>query len=65
MIAILAVFIFAMANLLSGQIRMNFFEGDAVRLFYVNVEMPPGATLDETAATSRLPITSTRLNHTA
>lgn len=32
----------------SGKIRFNFFEADALRLFYVNIEMPRGTTLEET-----------------
>ena len=32
----------------SGPIKMNFFASDAIRLFYVNVEMPRGSSLDET-----------------
>jgi multidrug efflux pump subunit AcrB len=31
-----------------GPIRMDFFAADAIRQFYVNVEMPRGASLDET-----------------
>lgn len=32
----------------NGPIKFNFFAADAVRLFYVNVEMPRGASLDAT-----------------
>jgi|MEHZ01.3.fsa_nt_MEHZ010937863.1_8 multidrug efflux pump subunit AcrB len=31
-----------------GPIRINFFAADAIRLFYVNVEMPRDATLEDT-----------------
>lgn len=34
----------------NGPIRMNFFAADAIRLFYVNVEMPRDATLEDTMA---------------
>ena len=37
----------------SGYVRVNFFEGDAVRLFYISLEMPAGTTLEETAETLR------------
>ncbi len=39
----------ATGTLLSGHIRFNFFESDAERLFYVNVEMPRGTRLEETS----------------
>ncbi len=35
--------------MLSGHIRFNFFESDAIRLFYVNVEMPQGSSLEDTS----------------
>ncbi|MEQ8232248.1 MAG: efflux RND transporter permease subunit [Gammaproteobacteria bacterium] len=47
---VLAAFAVAGGTLASGHVRINFFQGDAVRLFYVNVEMPPGTPL---AVTSR------------
>ena len=46
--SVVFIFLLAVATLLTGQIRFNFFEADAVRLFYVNVEMPRGTTLEET-----------------
>ena len=33
-----------------GMIRVNFFQGDNIQLFYVNVEMPPGTSLSDTSA---------------
>ncbi len=47
-IIILFVFGLAVGTIVSGHIRFNFFEADAIRLFYVNVEMARGATLKET-----------------
>ncbi|MGR8949926.1 MAG: efflux RND transporter permease subunit [Gammaproteobacteria bacterium] len=32
-----------------GLIRVNFFQGDNIQLFYVNIEMPPGTNLEETS----------------
>lgn len=42
------LFVMAMTLVSTGQIRFNFFEADALRLFYVNVEMPRGTTLEKT-----------------
>ena len=50
MVMVLVVFSLAMAIVASGQIRFNFFESDAIRLFYVNIEMPRGNTLEDTSA---------------
>ena len=47
--AVLSVFVLAVIIIVSGHIRYNFFEGDELRLFYINVEMPRGATLNETS----------------
>ena len=47
--AVLSVFVLAVAIVAGGHIRFNFFEGDELRLFYINVEMPRGATLDDTS----------------
>lgn len=46
--AIIIIFILAAAAVASGLIRFNFFEADPIRLFYVNVEMHRGASLEET-----------------
>ena len=34
----------------SGMVRMDFFAADTLRLFYVNVEMPPATPLEDTLA---------------
>ncbi len=39
----------AVGTLASGHVRVDFFQGDAVRLLYVSVEMPPGTSLEETS----------------
>ncbi len=49
LIAILLVLALAVGTLASGQIRFNFFESDAIRMFYVNVEMPQGSSLEDTS----------------
>ncbi len=45
---VLAVFLIAMTALGAGMVRFNFFAGDALRVFYVNVDMPKGTTLAQT-----------------
>jgi len=47
--AVLSIFILALMIIVGGHIRYNFFEGDELRLFYINVEMPRGATLEDTS----------------
>ncbi|MCG8378700.1 MAG: efflux RND transporter permease subunit, partial [Proteobacteria bacterium] len=42
------VFILAVGTVTGGYIRFNFFEADAIRLFYINIEMNRGSTLEET-----------------
>ncbi|MBT7952420.1 MAG: efflux RND transporter permease subunit [Gammaproteobacteria bacterium] len=49
MIVVFLVLTLATGTMLSGHIRFNFFESDAIRLFYVNVEMPQGTSLEETS----------------
>ncbi len=48
LVAILLVFFLAVGALKSGQIRVNFFEDDLQRLFYLNIEMPQGSSLEDT-----------------
>jgi len=38
----------AIGLLASGQVRLQFFAFDPSRLFYINVQMPPGTPLDDT-----------------
>lgn len=52
-VTVLLVLVLATGTMLSGHIRFNFFESDAVRLFYVNVEMPQGTSLEDTSKTLR------------
>ena len=46
--AVTLVFAVALGVVAAGKIRFNFFEGDPLRIFYVNVEMPRGTTLEQT-----------------
>ena len=43
----------AVASVVSGYVRTQFFAFDSFRLFYVNVDMPPGIVLDRTLAAAR------------
>ena len=45
---ILLVFFSAMGALAGGQVRLNFFEDDLRRNFFLNVEMPGGSSLQDT-----------------
>ena len=45
---VLALFAGALGSLAAGLVRMDFFAADTVRLFYVNLEMPPDTPLDVT-----------------
>jgi multidrug efflux pump subunit AcrB len=46
--AVLLMMIVAFGALAAGAIRFDFFASDPLRLFYVNVEMPAGTTLEAT-----------------
>lgn len=51
--SVIGILVFAITILIwsivgNGPIKVNFFAADAARLFYVNVEMPRSATLEET-----------------
>ncbi|MCG6966660.1 MAG: efflux RND transporter permease subunit [Chromatiaceae bacterium] len=48
---VLALFFGAIGTLAAGLVRMDFFAADTIRLFYVNVEMPPETPLRTTLAT--------------
>ncbi len=48
-VLVLALFLGSIAAVASGRVRVNFFEADPLRIFYVSVEMPPGSTLEQTA----------------
>ncbi|GAB4352868.1 MAG: efflux RND transporter permease subunit [Gammaproteobacteria bacterium] len=48
---VLLLFLGALGAVGGGMIRMEFFAFDPVRLYYINVEMPPGTAIDETLRT--------------
>lgn len=41
-------FLLAAAAVAAGMVRMDFFTADPIRVFYVNLDMPPDAPLEET-----------------
>ncbi|MEW5756238.1 MAG: efflux RND transporter permease subunit [Pseudomonadota bacterium] len=45
------ILLLAVAVVAAGGVRVQFFAFDPIRLFYINVEMPPGATLEDTMQT--------------
>jgi multidrug efflux pump subunit AcrB len=49
--AVVLSFAVAGGTLTSGSVRVDFFQGDAVRLFYVSMEMPAGTALVDTSRT--------------
>jgi multidrug efflux pump subunit AcrB len=46
--AILVALLLSATLLISGAVKMNFFASDPYRIFYVNVETPPGTPLEQT-----------------
>lgn len=46
-------FLLSVAGIATEQVRMEFFTFDPLRIFYINVEMPPDAPLEETLAQSQ------------
>ncbi|MEN8170205.1 MAG: efflux RND transporter permease subunit [Pseudomonadota bacterium] len=50
---VLLLFAVAIGALAAGRINVNFFAMESLRLFYINVEMPPGTPLDLSLQKSR------------
>jgi multidrug efflux pump subunit AcrB len=50
LLTVLLLFVGAAGTLAAGLVRMDFFAADTIRLFYVNVEMPPATPLQQTLA---------------
>ena len=47
-VGLILLFLTAVGILASGLIHVNFFASDPIRLFYVNIEMPEGGSLQQT-----------------
>jgi multidrug efflux pump subunit AcrB len=45
---VVLLFALAVGAVAAGMVRLDFFASDPLRLFYVNVEMPPGTPLEDT-----------------
>jgi multidrug efflux pump subunit AcrB len=43
-------FVLSIAGIVTEQVRVEFFTFDPVRMFYINVDMPPGSPIEETLA---------------
>jgi multidrug efflux pump subunit AcrB len=52
-LAVLLLFVVSIGALASGRITVNFFAMESMRLFYINVEMPPGTPLEQSLQKSR------------
>jgi multidrug efflux pump subunit AcrB len=53
LVVVVALFVGAAGTFAAGLVRMDFFAADTIRLFYVNVEMPPATPLELTLAKVR------------
>jgi len=45
-------FLLAVGSIAAEMVKIDFFASDPIRKFYVNIEMPPGTTLEETLGTT-------------
>jgi multidrug efflux pump subunit AcrB len=52
MAIIVLPFILAIGSIVVEMVEIDFFASDPVRKFYINIEMPPGTTLEETLNTT-------------
>jgi multidrug efflux pump subunit AcrB len=48
MMFVLVLFVSAIASIAAGLVKVDFFAADTIRLFYVNIEMPPSTPLEVT-----------------
>jgi multidrug efflux pump subunit AcrB len=52
-VVVMLLFVVSIGALVTGRINVNFFAMESVRLFYINVKMPPGTPLDLSLQKSR------------
>ncbi|MCK4674679.1 MAG: efflux RND transporter permease subunit, partial [Gammaproteobacteria bacterium] len=52
MVLIILPFILAITSIAAEMVEIDFFASDPIRKFYVNIEMPPGTTLEDTLDTT-------------
>jgi len=48
LVLVVSLFLSAVGSFVGGLVKMDFFAADTIRLFYVNVEMPPSTPLEMT-----------------
>ncbi|MFK8030096.1 MAG: efflux RND transporter permease subunit [Gammaproteobacteria bacterium] len=53
-LATIALIALAVLSIYGGRVTLNFFQADPLRIFYVNVDMPPDASLDQTLAQAQV-----------
>jgi len=51
-ILIVIPFLLAIGSIAAEKVKIDFFASDPIRKFYVNIEMPPGTTLEDTLKTT-------------
>ena len=49
---IILLFLLAVGSIVAEMVELDFFASDPIRKFYVNIEMPPGTTLEDTLSTT-------------
>ena len=52
LVIISLAFILAVGSIIAEMVEVDFFASDPIRKFYINIEMPPGTTLEETLDTT-------------
>jgi len=48
LVLVLSLFLSAVGSFVAGLVKLDFFAADTIRLFYVNIEMPPSTPLEMT-----------------
>jgi len=51
-VLIILPFILAITSIAAEMVEIDFFASDPIRKFYINIEMPPGTTLEDTLTTT-------------
>jgi multidrug efflux pump subunit AcrB len=59
LLLVLGLFVGAVTTIVTERVRSDFFAADTIRLFYINIEMPPDSSLQQTLAKVR------EIEHTA
>ncbi len=51
LMSMMVLFVLSLSAVFMGMVKMDFFASDPMRVFYINVEMPNGTSLDKTLST--------------